>query len=93
MLISILNSSTIFADKVHPKKCTVFPFHPWDPKEQRRNGIVLWVPHTIEELIKTAAEQIGFSSDCCILSEDAGKIIDVGMIKDDQKLYLVDETH
>lgn len=80
-------------DKVHPKKCTVFPFHPWDPKEQRRNGIVLWVPHTIEELIKTAAEQIGFSSDCCILSEDAGKIIDVGMIKDDQKLYLVDETH
>jgi hypothetical protein len=80
-------------DKVRPKKCTVFPFHPWDPKEQRRNGIVLWVPHTIEELIKTAAEQIGFSSDCCILSEDAGKIIDVGMIKDDQKLYLVDETH
>ncbi|CAL5189896.1 unnamed protein product [Lathyrus oleraceus] len=80
-------------DKVHPKKCTVFPFHPWDPKECRRNGIVLWVPHTIEELIKTAAEQIGFSSDSCILSEDAGKIIDVAMIKDDQKLYLVLETH
>lgn len=80
-------------DKVHPKKCTVFPFHPWDPKEQRRNGIVLWIPHTIQELIITAAEQIGFSSDACILSEDAGKIIDVSMIKDDQKLYLVNETH
>ncbi|PNX94152.1 potassium channel SKOR-like protein, partial [Trifolium pratense] len=80
-------------DKVHPKKCTVFPFHPWDPKEQRRNGIVLWVPHTIEELIKTAAEQTGISNDSCIISEDAGKIIDVDMIKDDQKLYLVDETH
>lgn len=80
-------------DKVHPKKCTVFPFHPWDPKEQRRNGVVLWIPHTIQELIKTAAEQIGFSSDSCILSEDAGKIIDVSMIKDDQKLYLVNETH
>lgn len=80
-------------DKVHPKKCTVFPFHPWDPKEQRRNGIVLWIPHTIQELIKTAAEQIGFSSDSCILSEDAGKIIDVSMIKDDQKLYLVNEMH
>lgn len=80
-------------DKVHPKKCTVFPFHPWDPKEQRRNGIVLWIPHTIQELIITAAEQIGFSSDACILSEDAGKIIDVSMIKDDQKLYLVHETH
>ncbi|XP_045828988.1 potassium channel SKOR [Trifolium pratense] len=80
-------------DKVHPKKCTVFPFHPWDPKEQRRNGIVLWVPHTIEELIKTAAEQTGISNDSCIISEDAGKIIYVDMIKDDQKLYLVDETH
>ncbi|XP_024639639.1 potassium channel SKOR isoform X2 [Medicago truncatula] len=80
-------------DKVHPKKCTVFPFHPWDPKEQRRNGIVLWIPHTIQELIITAAEQIGFSSDACILSEDAGKIIDISMIKDDQKLYLVNETH
>ncbi|KAJ1410557.1 RmlC-like jelly roll fold [Sesbania bispinosa] len=82
-----------FTDKMHPKKCTVFPFHPWDPKEQRRNGIVLWVPQTIEELIKAAAEQIGFSRDCCILSEDAGKITDVDMIKDNQKLYLVHEKH
>lgn len=66
----------------------MFPFHPWDPKEHRRNGIVLWVPHTIEELIKTA-----ISSDSCILSEDAAKITDVSMIKDDQKLYLVHQTH
>ncbi|KAI5434670.1 hypothetical protein KIW84_021484, partial [Lathyrus oleraceus] len=70
-------------DKVHPKKCTVFPFHPWGPKDYRKMGIVLWVPHTIEELIKTASDQIGFSSDSCILSEDAGKITDVSMIKDD----------
>ncbi|XP_027187729.1 potassium channel SKOR isoform X3 [Cicer arietinum] len=91
--LSAFPCSQEITDKVHPKKCTVFPFHPWDPKEHRSNGIVLWVPHTIEELIKTAAEQIGFSSDSCILSEDAGKIIDVSMIKDDQKLYLVHETH
>lgn len=72
----------------------MFPFHPWDPKEHRKNGIVLWVPQTIEELIKAAAaDHIEFSCDSCILSEDAGKITDVNMIKDGQKLYLVHETH
>ncbi|KAG4402630.1 hypothetical protein GLYMA_02G243400v4 [Glycine max] len=82
-----------FTDKMHPKKCTVFPFHPWDPKDNRRHGIVLWIPHSIEELIKSAAEQIEISGGSCILSEDAGKITDVDMIKDGQKLYLVHETH
>ncbi|XP_035545248.1 potassium channel SKOR isoform X2 [Juglans regia] len=80
-------------DKVHPKKCTVFPFHPWDPKEHRQHGIMLWVPHTIEELIKAASEQLDISSCSCILSEDGGKIIDVDMINDDQKLYIVSGTH
>ncbi|XWS16634.1 hypothetical protein CRYUN_Cryun34aG0107700 [Craigia yunnanensis] len=80
-------------EKMHPKKCTVFPFHPWDAKEQRRHGIVLWIPHTIEELVKTAAEGIDFPGGSCILSEDAGKILDVDMINDGQKLYLIAEKH
>ncbi|XVF23160.1 hypothetical protein REPUB_Repub13aG0013300 [Reevesia pubescens] len=80
-------------DKMHPKKCTVFPFHPWDAKQQRRHGIVLWIPQTIEELVKTAAEQLDFPGGYCILSEDAGKILDVDMINDGQKLYLIGETH
>ncbi|KAM5558134.1 potassium channel SKOR [Rosa sericea] len=80
------------ADKMHPKKCTVFPFHPWDSKEQRKPGIVLWVPATIEELINTASEKLEFEGGICILSEDAGKILDVGLINDGQKLYLVTET-
>jgi len=54
---------------------------------------VLWLPHTIEELIKTAAEQLEIASCSCILSEDGGKILDVDMINDGQKLYLVTETH
>ncbi|KAA8547685.1 hypothetical protein F0562_004114 [Nyssa sinensis] len=79
-------------DKMHLRKCTVFPFHPWDPEEHRRHGIVLWVLHTIEDLIKTAAEQLNFPRGSCILSEDAGKILDVDMISDGQKLYLISET-
>ncbi|GMP25662.1 hypothetical protein CsSME_00002422 [Camellia sinensis var. sinensis] len=81
-------------DKVHKRKCTVFPFHPWDPKEKGKHGIVLWVPQKIEELIKTAAEQLDFAcSFCILLSEDAGKIVDVDMIRDGQKLYLISQTH
>lgn len=71
----------------------MFPFHPWDPDEDRKSGIVLWVPHTIEELIIKAASQLEFSNASCILSEDGGKIFDVDLINDGQKLYLVGETH
>lgn len=78
---------------MYPKKCTVYPFHPWDTKEHRKDGIVLWIPHTIEELIEKAADQLRVSTDSCILSEDAGKILDVDMINDDQKLHLVSRTH
>ncbi|XP_021891345.1 potassium channel SKOR-like [Carica papaya] len=80
-------------DKMHKKKCTVFPLHPQDAKEQRIHGVVLWVPRTIEELIKSAAEHLSFADASCILSEDEGKIIDVDMINDGQKLYLISETH
>ncbi|XP_021830942.1 potassium channel SKOR [Prunus avium] len=81
-------------DKMHPKKCTVFPFHPWEGKEQRRPGIVLWVPTTIQELIKKATELLEFSSGSfIILSEDGGKFLDVDLINDGQKLYVVSDTH
>ncbi|KAK8494265.1 hypothetical protein V6N13_138578 [Hibiscus sabdariffa] len=79
-------------DKMHPKKCTVFPFHPWGAKEQRRPGIVLWIPHTVEALITAAAEQLGFAGASCILSEEGGKILDVDLIDDGQKLHLISET-
>jgi hypothetical protein len=71
-------------------KCTVFPFHPWDPKEKRREGVVLWVPQTIEELVKAAMEHLK-SSGGYLLSENGGKILDVNMISHDQKLFLVYE--
>ena len=83
----------VLAEKLHPRKCTVFPFHPWDPKEDRKPGIVLWIPNSVEELIKTSGEklQVSVSSATYILTEDGGKILDVDLINDGQKLYLSGE--
>lgn len=66
----------------------MFPFHPWDPEEKRREGVVLWIPHTVEELIKSSNELLNCSGSR-ILSEDGGSISDAAMISDNQKLYLV----
>ena len=74
------------------RKCTVFPFHPWDSKEERKQGVVLWIPKTIEELIETAMDQLKCSSGSCILSENGAKIIDIDMVSDEEKLFLVAET-
>ncbi|KAK6789961.1 hypothetical protein RDI58_013761 [Solanum bulbocastanum] len=79
-------------EKKHPRKCTVFPVHPWEPKDLRKHGVVLWVPTSMEELVTAASEQLNFPSGSCILSEDAGKILDIDMISDGQKLYLISET-
>ncbi|URE31927.1 Potassium channel [Musa troglodytarum] len=76
-------------DKTQPRRrCTVFPFHPWDPEEKRREGVVLWIPRTVEELIKSSNELLNCSGSR-ILSEDGGSISDAAMISDNQKLYLV----
>ncbi|CAN4095129.1 unnamed protein product [Withania somnifera] len=80
------------SEKKHLRKCTVFPFHPWEPKDLRKHGVVLWVPMSMEELVNAASEQLNFPSGFCILSEDAGKILDTDMISDGQKLYLISET-
>ncbi|XP_031492431.1 potassium channel KOR1-like isoform X2 [Nymphaea colorata] len=78
----------IQVEKRQRKKCTVLPFHPWDPEEKRREGIVMWIPDTLDELIKSSEEKFNFSSSR-LLSEDAGRILDLEMISDGQRLYLV----
>ena len=83
----------MMTDKPQPKKCRVYPFHPDKPRENKPGyGVMLWVPETMEELIKKAAEQLNCPQNSCILSEDAAKILDADMISDGQKLYLIDET-
>ncbi|XP_042398205.1 potassium channel KOR1-like [Zingiber officinale] len=70
------------------RRCTVFPFHPWDPKEKRKEGATLWIPKTIDELIKSSQELLNCSG-LYILAEDGGRIFDVSMINDKEKLFLV----
>lgn len=75
-------------DKMHARKCTVFPFHPWRPEEKRREGVILWVPSTMEELIRSAQESLKCAG-AFILSEDGGMILDTDMISDNQKVHFV----
>ncbi|XP_047974109.1 potassium channel SKOR-like isoform X2 [Salvia hispanica] len=77
------------------KKCTVFAFHPWDPKEGRKHGVVMWVPHTMEELIEAVSHQLGMldaEAKYIVLSEDGGQILEADMITDGQKLYLIHQN-
>ncbi|KAI4352081.1 hypothetical protein L6164_006367 [Bauhinia variegata] len=91
-LAELSNSIQGSRDGIPKKKCTVFPFHPWDNKEDRREGVVLWVPQSIEELIMAAMKHMNSSSASYILSEHGGKVLDVDMIDNNEKLFLVSET-
>ncbi|KQK18732.1 potassium channel KOR1 [Brachypodium distachyon] len=77
-------------DKMHPRRCSVFPNHPWDTDGKRKEGVTLWIPHTIDWLIRSAQEKLGLSGSCLrLLGEDGARVQDVDMVNDGQKLYLV----
>lgn len=75
---------------MHPRRCSVFPNHPWDDGAKRREGVTLWIPHTIDGLIRSAQEKLGLSgSGLRLLGEDGARVQEVDMVHDGQKLYLV----
>ncbi|KAG6387615.1 hypothetical protein SASPL_152807 [Salvia splendens] len=78
-------------EETHAKKvCDVLP---WDPIEGRKRGIRMWVPHTMEELIKDASHKLWMlEAKCIILSEQGCQVTNVDTIVDMQRLYLVYET-
>ncbi|PWA53533.1 Ankyrin repeat-containing protein [Artemisia annua] len=87
------SSSQEPSDRKARRKCTIYPFQPWElPKDQNKYGVVLWVPDTLDELIETAADHLKLDlspNSCIIVTADAGKIVDVDMIANGQKLYLI----
>ncbi|KAL1566752.1 potassium channel SKOR-like [Salvia divinorum] len=78
------------------KRCNVLPCRPWDPPVKgRKSGVRMWVPPTMEELIKAASHKLRMldaGAKCIILCEDGCQITDVDMIMDMQLLYLIYET-
>nr|CAC17380.1 guard cell outward rectifying K+ channel [Arabidopsis thaliana] len=83
-------------ERIERRKCTVFPFHPQEAKEERsrKHGVVVWVPSNLEKLIVTAAKELGLSDGASfvLLSEDQGRITDIDMISDGHKLYMISDT-
>lgn len=83
-------------ERIERRKCTVFPFHPREAKEEhsRKHGVVVWIPSDLQKLVVTAARELGLSNEASfvILSEEEGRITDIDMISDGQKLYLISDT-
>lgn len=79
-------------DKSRPRKCTVFPSYPSEGKEHKKHGVVLWVPHTVDELVQVAVEKLKVPSASGLLTEDGGQILETDLIENGQKLYLISET-
>lgn len=83
-------------ERIERRKCTVFPFHPQEAKEERsrKHGVVVWIPSNLEKLIVTAAKELGLSDGASfvLLSEDQGRITDIDMISDGHKLYMISDT-
>nr|XP_043633382.1 potassium channel SKOR-like [Erigeron canadensis] len=80
------------SEKVTQKRCTVYPFQPWEEsKDQNKYGVVLRVPDTIDELMKTAAEylKLDLLPTSCIITKEKGQIVNADIIKDEEKLYLI----
>ena len=75
------------------KMCNVLPCRPWDPLEGRKLGIRMWVPQTMEELIKNASHKLRMlEAKCIILCEEGCQVTDVDSIVDMQRLYLIYQT-
>ncbi|XP_010450508.1 PREDICTED: potassium channel GORK-like [Camelina sativa] len=83
-------------ERFERRKCTVFPFHPREAKEEpsRKHGVMLWIPSDLHKLVVTAVQELGLSDEASfvILSEDEGRITDIDMISNGQKLYLISNT-
>lgn len=80
-------------EKFERRKCTVFPFHPHE-EPSRKHGVMVWLPRDLQKLVETAAQELGISNEVpfVILSEEGGRITDIDMISDGQKLYLISDS-
>ncbi|KAL3697194.1 hypothetical protein R1sor_011270 [Riccia sorocarpa] len=72
------------------RRCTVFPFHPWTPRNLRALGKVEWVPGTIDEIFDISFHEFGKQA-TKVLNQDCGEITSTDFIGDLEKIYVVDD--
>ncbi|KAJ0233440.1 Cyclic nucleotide-binding domain-containing protein [Hirschfeldia incana] len=87
------SSHELQVEKFRRRKCTVFPFHPQE-EHSRKHGVMVWLPGDLQKLVEAAAQELRLSNEApfVILSEEGGRITDVDMISDGQKLYLISDS-
>ena len=72
------------------RRCTVFACFPWKCKEERGFGVVLKVPHIILELLCRASQHFGCTY-THVVNEDMGEILDIELIRDLDKVFVVNK--
>lgn len=78
------------ADGTVKRRCTVFSCPPWTPPEERKRGVVLWVPNTIDDLLSIASRHFDHAYNH-VLNEDVGEILDIEFIRDSERIYVIDK--
>lgn len=73
------------------RRCTVFACLPWIPLEERKHGVVVWVPDTIDSLLCMASQHFGHTYNH-VLNEDVGEILNTDIIRDSDKVYVIDDS-
>ena len=70
------------------RRCTVFACFPWLPMEERRFGVVFRVPGSIDELLHMASQHFACTYNH-VVNEDMGEILDATLIRDSERVFVV----
>ncbi|MCO5594662.1 hypothetical protein L7F22_048695 [Adiantum nelumboides] len=71
------------------KRCTIFPCSPWTAPEDRKRGLVVWVPDTINELLLIASEHFGHTCRHA-LNQDGGEFSSTQLIRDSELVFVIE---
>ena len=73
------------------RRCTVFACFPWVSKEERKCGVVLRVPDSVDELLHIASKHFSRTYNH-VVNDDMGEILDTKLIRDLERLYVINSV-
>ncbi|KAI5063905.1 hypothetical protein GOP47_0020575 [Adiantum capillus-veneris] len=83
-------SSERGTDEGSKKRCTIFSCPPWTAPEDRKRGLVVWVPVTLNELLHIASQHFGHACRHA-LNQDGGEFSSTELIRDSELVYVIDQ--